>query len=112
MKTTFVLSALMLAMTASLSISAPAEPPDAATLAKVKKILREVPLIEGHNDPPWQYRNRRTDFDQIDLADDTSHLRPPMVTDIPRLRAGCVGGNSGQFLHARHPHQPPTCRLC
>ena len=92
MKITFVLRALILAMTASLSISASAEPPDAATVAKVKKILREVPLIDGHNDVPWQYRKRKANFDEVDLASDTRTLRPPMVTDIARLRAGGMGG--------------------
>jgi membrane dipeptidase len=91
MKIILVASALILAITASHSISA-AETPDAATVAKVKKILREVPLIDGHNDVPWQYRKRKVGFDEVDLASDTRKLRPPMVTDIARLRAGGVGG--------------------
>jgi len=92
MKITFFASALFLAMIASPSVSVSAEPPDAATVAKVKKILREVPLIDGHNDVPWQYRKRKAGFDEVDLATDTRMLRPPMVTDIARLRAGGVGG--------------------
>lgn len=92
MKITFAVHALTFAMTASPSLSAPARQPDAATLAKVRRILREVPLIDGHNDVPWQYRKRKATFEQVDLAGDTSQLRPPMVTDIPRLRAGGVGG--------------------
>src|SRR5579862_9218327 len=66
--------------------------PTAAQIATVKKILREVPLIDGHNDVPWQFRKRGNDFNAIDLAGDTSKLKPPMVTDIPRLRAGGMGG--------------------
>lgn len=54
-------------------------------------MLREVPLIDGHNDLPWQYRKRNNDLGAIDLARDTSKLVPPLVTDIPRLRAGGVG---------------------
>jgi membrane dipeptidase len=64
----------------------------AARLAAVKKILREVPLIDGHNDVPWQYRKYQADFETIDLSRDTSRLKAAMVTDIPRLRAGGVGG--------------------
>ena len=30
--------------------------PDPKHLATVRKILQEVPLIDGHNDLPWQYR--------------------------------------------------------
>ena len=65
---------------------------DAKRLAEVRRILREVPLIDGHNDVPWQYRKRKAGFAEVDLAGDTSKLRPPMVTDIARLRAGGVGG--------------------
>lgn len=61
-----------------------------AQLALAHQILRQVPIIDGHNDTPWQYRKRGNDFSQIDLAHDTSQLK--MVTDIPRLRAGEVGG--------------------
>jgi membrane dipeptidase len=61
-------------------------------IAHVRKILRQVPLIDGHNDVPWQYRKRSNDFSQLDLAKDLSKLDPPMATDIPRLRAGGVGG--------------------
>jgi membrane dipeptidase len=92
MKITFIVGALILAMTASISISAPVEQPDAATVAKVKTILRESPLIDGHNDVPWQYRKRKATFEQLDLASDTTKLRPPMQTDITRLRAGGMGG--------------------
>ena len=63
----------------------------ARRLAEVRRILRESPLIDGHNDVPWQYRKRSNDFSAIDLRVDTGRLRPPMVTDIPRLRAGGVG---------------------
>ena len=75
-------------MTAAMSA---AEKPD-TNIAIVRQILREVPLIDGHNDVPWQYRKRKAGFDQVDLAADTTKLHPPLVTDIARLRAGGVGG--------------------
>ena len=60
---------------------------------QAKRILEEVPLIDGHNDVPWQYR-RRVDnhLDSIDLAQSTKELDPPMHTDLARLREGRVGG--------------------
>src|SRR5579862_2000726 len=61
-------------------------------LSQVRKILKEVPLIDGHNDTPWQYRKRSNDFSAINLHEDTRKLKNPMVTDIPRLRAGGMGG--------------------
>ena len=62
-------------------------------LERARRILREIPLIDGHNDVPWQYLNRaQNHLHQIDLAGDTSLLTPPMHTDIARLRKGQVGG--------------------
>lgn len=55
------------------------------------EILESVPLFDGHNDVPWQYRNRVDyKFSELDFYD-TTHLDPPMHTDIPRLREGRVG---------------------
>jgi len=62
-------------------------------LERAREILREVPLIDGHNDTPWQYRSRANSrLDGIDLAGGTTDLMPEMHTDIPRLREGMVGG--------------------
>ena len=83
---------IALVLGTAFSIMAADPSPTADQIAEVKKILREVPLIDGHNDVPWQFRKRGNNFNAIDLAGDTSKLVPPMVTDIPRLRAGCVGG--------------------
>jgi membrane dipeptidase len=69
--------------------------------ARVEKVLKHHPVIDGHNDLPWEVRDRfSSDFGKIDLASDTSKLprpadmpdQPAMMTDIPRLRAGHVGG--------------------
>jgi membrane dipeptidase len=61
--------------------------------ARAIKILAEVPLVDGHNDVPEQLRERVKDhLERLDLASDTRSLDPPMQTDIPRLRAGHVGG--------------------
>src|SRR5436309_9524565 len=78
----------------STSSAAPAAPTrtNVERLTEVRKILRQVPLIDGHNDVPWQYRKRSNDFSAINLRTDTSKLTPTMATDIPRLRAGQVGG--------------------
>ena len=55
------------------------------------EILESVPLFDGHNDVPWQYRNRvGYKFSELDFYD-TTHLTPPMHTDINRLREGRVG---------------------
>jgi len=55
------------------------------------EILERVPLFDGHNDVPWQYRNRVDyKFSELDFYD-TTQLDNPMHTDIPRLKEGRVG---------------------
>lgn len=55
------------------------------------EILESVPLFDGHNDVPYQYRNRvGYKFSELDFFD-TTHLERPMHTDINRLIEGRVG---------------------
>lgn len=69
-----------------------------ATDARVLHVLESTPLIDGHNDLPWEIRARfKSDLQAVDLQADTKHLPFPadsaaLMTDIPRLRAGRVGG--------------------
>jgi membrane dipeptidase len=57
----------------------------------VRRILRESPLIDGHNDLPWEFRKLASNrLDTIDLNRDTTAFG--LVTDLPRLKAGEVGG--------------------
>lgn len=78
------------------AVARPAD--DGALAARVDRVLAATPLIDGHNDLPWELRKRyHSKLDAIDLARDTSRLPhaadlPALMTDIPRLRAGKVGG--------------------
>ena len=64
-----------------------------AVAARIDRILREVPLIDGHNDLPWQYEERvKNHLAQIDIRQDQSKLTPALHTDIARLRQGKIGG--------------------
>jgi membrane dipeptidase len=58
--------------------------------ARARALLREVPLIDGHNDYPWALRehNPARDINTLDIR----VPQPKIHTDIPRLRAGGVGG--------------------
>lgn len=68
------------------------EAPSPELVAHARELLRSGPLIDGHNDTPWQIRTRTGDhLARLDLAASTAGLAPPMDTDIPRLRAGGVG---------------------
>jgi len=65
--------------------------PDPARLQIVRRILKESPLIDGHNDLPWEFRKLCTNqLDTIDLTHDTTSSG--LVTDLPRLKAGGLGG--------------------
>jgi membrane dipeptidase len=66
--------------------------------ARLARVLKATPLIDGHNDLPWEIRTRfKNGLADVDLRSDTSRLPVPadsvaLMTDIPRLRAGLVGG--------------------
>lgn len=49
---------------------------------------RQVPLTDGHNDLPWQYREL---VDRRVSAIDIAERQEELMTDIPRLREGGVG---------------------
>ncbi|HSP34524.1 MAG TPA: dipeptidase [Thermoanaerobaculia bacterium] len=60
--------------------------------ARIDRIVHDVPLVDGHNDLPWEYRQRANDhLAQIDIAQDQSKITPPLHTDIARLRQGRLG---------------------
>lgn len=58
-------------------------------LARALRIHRAAPLIDGHNDLPWEIREKA----QGDLSHmDPAGALPAQHTDVPRLQAGGVGG--------------------
>jgi microsomal dipeptidase-like Zn-dependent dipeptidase len=58
-------------------------------LAAARDLLRRFPVIDGHNDLPWEIRERFAgDPSQVSLAERV----PETQTDLPRLAAGGVGG--------------------
>ena len=65
---------------------------------RVEQVLLRTPLIDGHNDLPWEIRDRfKGDLAAVDLQSDTRRLpfpadAAPLMTDIPRMRAGHMGG--------------------
>jgi len=57
-------------------------------LAHARRLMEQVPFIDGHNDFPWELRVRfHSSFDSLDI----SKSQPTVMTDIPRLREGMVG---------------------
>jgi membrane dipeptidase len=93
------ISVAVIASAALIFLSGPcATAADADYAARIDRILAVTPLIDGHNDLPWEIRTRANGhIASIDLATDTARIPPPadgvaLMTDIPRLRAGHVGG--------------------
>lgn len=81
----------------------PPAPEASARDAEVRRILQQVPLVDGHNDLAENLRDLAGNrLDRVDLRGDTSKLEEPLQTDIPRLRKGCVGG---QFWSAFVPSE-------
>ena len=62
---------------------------DTALMNRARALHKQVPLIDGHNDYPWEVRQRAgRDLDKLDIA----RPQPAIHTDIARLRTGGVGG--------------------
>ncbi|MFL5797716.1 MAG: dipeptidase [Actinomycetota bacterium] len=70
-------------------------------LERAREVLRRAPLVDGHNDVLWELRTKVAyDFGRLDLASP----RPELMTDIPRIRAGGLGG---QFWSVYVPSDLP-----
>ena len=62
------------------------------SLVDVDALLREHPVLDGHNDLLWQAREKvGYDFGRLDLRDTETCRAIGTHTDLPRLRAGGVG---------------------
>ncbi|MEI6459660.1 MAG: dipeptidase [Pseudomonadota bacterium] len=83
---------------ATLALASPKKPLDLSPEARVARILATTPLVDGHNDLPYELRLRdggdpiaaHLEVDQSTLP--ANKDRAPLMTDMPRLHAGHVGG--------------------
>src|SRR5438132_2634868 len=70
-------------------------------LERARALLTRAPVIDGHNDLLWEARTRFDyDFDRLDIASP----QPEVMTDIPRIREGRLGG---QFWSVYVPSNLP-----
>ena len=88
MKATSLIAALLMFGAAS---AASAQQIDPRVQARIDRILRQTPLIDGHNDLPWALREDHGNS-VAGLASGTDRREKPLMTDMARLRAGRVGG--------------------
>ena len=74
-------------------------------LERARRLLRDVPIIDGHNDYPWEVRQKgKMDVAALDLR----QRQPSIMTDFARLAAGGVGG---QFWSVYVPSPAPGADL-
>ena len=93
---------LLAVAVASPPVHAQSPAPSAKDLERAKRILRQTPLIDGHNDLPWRIREdsiARGNVDAYDLL-----KRTPGHTDLDRLKKGMVGA---QFWSVYTPGEYP-----
>jgi membrane dipeptidase len=83
-------SAAIAALLGGVFLAAAADPPADRLLARATSLHAKVPLVDGHNDYPWALREKVPTLDLAAL--DIRGPQPQTMTDIPRLRAGGVGG--------------------
>jgi membrane dipeptidase len=81
--------ALVLCVIAAIATMHSEQTGDAALLDRARALLKQSPLIDGHNDYPMALGEKaQRDISKLDIA----KPQPSIMTDIPRLRAGGVGG--------------------
>lgn len=79
---------LLSALVASLPLSASAQSSD-IYLERARRVLRQTPLIDGHNDLPWRIREDSVAHGDVAKYDLRHHT--PGHTDLERLKQGMIG---------------------
>jgi membrane dipeptidase len=98
-----VAAALPLAAFVAIAVplAAAVAPQSDAAMDRARRLLRDVPVIDGHNDYPWEVR-QKAEFDLAKL--DMRQRQPSIMTDFERLASGGVGG---QFWSVYVPSPAP-----
>ncbi|HEX3867090.1 MAG TPA: dipeptidase [Gemmatimonadaceae bacterium] len=58
-------------------------------MERALEVLRDAPVMDGHNDLAWRIREDSVHPRDVDAYD--LRVRTPGMTDLPRLAQGCVG---------------------
>jgi membrane dipeptidase len=78
-----------------------------AHLAAAEDLLRRHPVVDGHNDLPWEIRKYPAAPGDLEAYDLRTRAPERGDTDLPRLREGGVGG---QFWSVYVPGEGPGGR--
>ncbi|MGW2491125.1 dipeptidase [Streptomyces sp. NPDC001606] len=80
-----------------------------AALDQARALLREFPVVDGHNDLPWALREHAGyDLDALDIA---GHQHERLHTDLPRLREGGVGAQYWSVYVPAEQSEPVAATL-
>jgi membrane dipeptidase len=73
---------------------------------RARRLLRDAPVFDGHNDYPWQVRQQAEgNIDALDLR----QRQPNLMTDFARLEAGGVGAQFWSvYMPSPAPGTPPA----
>lgn len=93
---------LVLALVCCVPTLAAAQTPDDAALRHARELLASRPIIDGHNDLPWEIRINPVS--KMDVAKYPLRTPAPGQTDFARLKTGGVGG---QFWSVYTPGEFP-----
>jgi membrane dipeptidase len=86
-----LLAPLLIAALAA-AVPAAAQPIEPKVMARIDRILKRTPLVDGHNDLPEQLRENYA-MSVEGLASGSDKRQPnPLMTDMARLHQGRVGG--------------------
>jgi membrane dipeptidase len=88
-RATAALSLFSLLIALPLAAQTTSAPADDRYLARAKRVLRQTPLIDTHNDLPWRIREDSIARGNVDTYD--LRKRTPGHTDLDRLKKGMVG---------------------
>jgi membrane dipeptidase len=95
-----VIAAILLTSAIPLVLTAGTRQEPDPMLDRARRILRDTPVIDGHNDYPWAVREKAGGIlDKLDIR----QPQPTIMTDIARLATGGVGG---QFWSVYVPATP------
>jgi len=103
MRRLLILAALgAVAVSGALTTASQTDP----NLDRVRRVLRDAPVFDGHNDYPWAVRERANgDLDALDLRE----RQPSIMTDFARLEAGGVGAQFWSvYVPSPEPGTPPA----
>jgi len=65
---------------------------------RVATVLKATPLIDGHNDLPWQYHRRvNNHLSQLDLASDLTQIERPTTPTYRDSGGAGSAASSGPF---------------